>query len=233
MRLEEPTSTARGATALTVETEPKKRKHMDDDVTLERKVRLEDGTVELLRLQPCRCKVDFRPKGGICGKCGGAVPMPREFGSQRYLYLLKSIKAATPERCLIWPYSKSRDGYGIIWLNGKNRTVHRVSFAVFNDRIDPTLDVCHSCDVKPCFNPFHLWEGTTSDNVRDSWEKGRRSLAGERHPLHKLTADQVRIIRQTYVPRKNSAQLAERFGVSQGSICKVVTRETWSEAGDE
>jgi hypothetical protein len=32
--------------------------------------------------------------------------------------------------------------------------------------------VCHSCDVKLCFNPKHLWPGTNQENQLDASRKG-------------------------------------------------------------
>jgi predicted DNA binding protein len=53
-------------------------------------------------------------------------------------------------------------------------------------------------------------------------------LNGEIHPLAKLTAAQVRTIRQTYEPgRVTMFDLAERYGVSKQAISSIINRLSW------
>jgi len=77
-------------------------------------------------------------------------------------------------------------------------------------------------------NPEHLFVGTQKDNVHDSMKKGRRhSKAGVGHHLAKLTDEQVLEIRAAAKAGESRKTLAERFGVRQGAISKIVTRVRW------
>lgn len=75
--------------------------------------------------------------------------------------------------CWLWTKARGKKGYGQIWVDGKTARVSRVAFVVFKGAIPDGLDVLHSCDNPPCFNPEHLFAGTQSENVKDSVRKGR------------------------------------------------------------
>lgn len=50
---------------------------------------------------------------------------------------------------------------------------NRASWLVYCGEIPFGALVCHKCDVKGCVNPGHLYLGTASDNVQDSWDRAR------------------------------------------------------------
>ena len=53
------------------------------------------------------------------------------------------------------------------------KPAHRVSYDAFIGNPIEGLEICHHCDRKGCINPFHLFQGTHSDNVQDAIVKGR------------------------------------------------------------
>lgn len=59
---------------------------------------------------------------------------------------------------------------------GQNpRYAHRAAWELAHGRPVPDgMDVCHSCDVRHCVNPAHLFIGTAKDNIQDSIRKGRQ-----------------------------------------------------------
>jgi hypothetical protein len=93
-------------------------------------------------------------------------------------------------------------------------------------QIPDDMFVCHRCDNPPCVNPAHLFIGTNADNMADMKSKGR-SMAGERHPLSKLTTDNVIRIRQLASEGVAQSSIASAFGVSRSTVYLLVKRERW------
>jgi hypothetical protein len=56
-------------------------------------------------------------------------------------------------------------------------SAHRVAVMIATGRPVPNeLAVLHECDVPRCVNPAHLRVDTLSENARDAFRKGRRSM---------------------------------------------------------
>lgn len=78
-----------------------------------------------------------------------------------------------------------------------------------------------------------MYLGDHVQNMRDMVADGH-SLKGEKHPAAVLSEEQVVEIRGTYRRgtglhhRGNSAELANRFGVTQQAIWAVMNGRTWS-----
>jgi hypothetical protein len=67
--------------------------------------------------------------------------------------------------------------------------------------------------------PAHLELGTHQDNVNDMIERGRKkSLPGERHPLARLTVEAVREIRAAPSRPGVCIDLAQKYGVTVGTV---------------
>ena len=84
--------------------------------------------------------------------------------------------------CWLWTGYKTNNGYGRFWFSGKPTLVHRFSYELHYGEIPADKVICHSCDVRNCIRPEHLFCGTHQDNVNDRDKKGRqKSIRGEKH----------------------------------------------------
>lgn len=93
--------------------------------------------------------------------------------SQMRAFLLGQGKG-NESGCWEWTGTLSKSGYGKIKWQQKDWRVHRLmahlwlGMAATDERL-----VCHACDNPKCFNPAHLFVGTSKDNQQDSVRKGR------------------------------------------------------------
>jgi hypothetical protein len=133
-------------------------------------------------------------------------------------------------------------------------TAHRVSFSAYIGPVPEGMYVLHRCDNRKCFNPEHLFAGSQSDNMVDmvaknrqgayqkpliSWQKknpskvrrgkdhpmyGKKHMAGESHPMSKLTESQALDIKHS---KGTLRAIAEKYGVSQSCVSVIRSGKHW------
>lgn len=133
--------------------------------------------------------------------------------------------------CWLWLGHFDKNGYGQLALPGRRGgtlQAHRFSWQLHNGPIPDGKCVLHKCDNPSCVNPKHLFLGTNYDNWHDMENKGRWKPGGcpqgEKHPLAKLSDEQVKAIRLCSL---SGPELARRYGVRPQTIYAVRNRETW------
>ena len=134
-----------------------------------------------------------------------------------------------PSDCWRWIGAVNSAGYGSILLaDRRTMVVHRLSYEMHHGvKLSPDQAVCHSCDVRRCVNPNHLWLGSAADNNRDRHLKGRSrgaSHSGAKNPMSKLTDDDVRAIRAS---KGTLAEVASQFGITVQTVRNIKLRHTW------
>ena|SRR6185295_3118431 len=128
--------------------------------------------------------------------------------------------------CWLWAGSL-QFGYGQVRLNKKSIRAHRVSYQLHKGEIGEKL-VCHTCDVRCCVNPDHLFLGTYEDNNRDKIAKGRTNyVIGDKCSYAILKSEDVLKIRELHESGINQRILAKQFNVHFATINLVVNRKNW------
>lgn len=136
--------------------------------------------------------------------------------------------------CIIWTGFKDKSGYGRVLARFAPRIffVHRLSWFLKHGDFDLNLRVLHSCDVRDCVNPKHLWLGTQIDNIRDMCAKGRQRgivRRGECSPVAKLSNSDIRKMRAARKAHGTAYhKLAKRFSVSTMTAYRAITGQSWS-----
>lgn len=97
---------------------------------------------------------------------------------------------------------------------------YRIAYRVFVGEIPDGLQINHHCDNGLCVNPAHLYAGTQQQNMRDAIVRSRLSVptaSGE--GVHNAYSDRlVDEVRARYSQGERQLDLAERFGVSLGTV---------------
>jgi hypothetical protein len=129
--------------------------------------------------------------------------------------------------CWLWLGGLGKDGYGMAWdvAEKKSLGAHRWVYMLLVGPIPEGQNVLHRCDNPCCVNPDHLFLGSLGDNNRDRKEKGR-GATGVRHPMNKLSVEQVLEIRNAPGLHR---EIAGQFGVSKSLISHIKTRRLWKE----
>lgn len=132
--------------------------------------------------------------------------------------------------CWEWTGSRFANGYGQFGSDKTSRMAHRIAYRLAFGEFDNSLYVCHKCDNPPCVRPNHLFLGSGVDNMQDALRKGRHvpARAGDRNPNAKLTAQQVREMRQLFVEGWKQAELIARFSVSSATVWHIVHNKSYT-----
>lgn len=149
-------------------------------------------------------------------------------GETAYEYLKRAIANHKTDECLIWPFAKSKEGYGYLLYPETRRYVkaHRLAYKLaFGEW--PIPQGRHLCGNARCFNPFHIAPGTDADNMADKVAMGRvRGAVGSRNAAAKITeavAVQIRLDSATM----RQYQLCEKYGLCRSTVRLLLQGKRW------
>ena len=135
--------------------------------------------------------------------------------------LRSSIGPPDENGCRPWT-GHLTSGYGRISVGYAERKVVRVLWEMEHGPIPSGLHVCHRCDNPACCAVEHLWLGTHADNMADKARKGRAPAT-----RLKLSAEQVREIRNLRDLGLTCKEIGGRFGVTGQYVGNIVRGEVW------
>lgn len=137
--------------------------------------------------------------------------------------------------CWEWQGARCREGYGNFKVpelgHRMNFGAHRIAYRLTNGKFpDEGGVVRHKCDNPRCVNPFHLEEGTKSDNAMDMVVRGRQVLsdqAGENNGNAKLSSVDVAFIKREIERGETNVALAAKYGVTHQLISRIRRGHSW------
>lgn len=133
------------------------------------------------------------------------------------------VDKSNTDGCWLWTGFIADNGYGKLTINGNSMWAHRCAWAATYGHAPKDKFVCHTCDVRACCNPSHLFLATHTENMLDMRMKGR-GKRGSVCPQAKLNEEKVALILASNAPR---GQLAIEFDVSPATITHIRQRLTW------
>jgi len=114
--------------------------------------------------------------------------------------------------CILWTGKLMANRYAV---RGRVLVHREVLEQKLGRPIAPGMDTCHTCDVRHCINPDHLYEGTRAQNMQDARDRGRLvNPRGEQHPKARLSDQDVRDIRRLHDRGVSYDALGARYGIS-------------------
>ena len=137
-------------------------------------------------------------------------------------------KVEKSDGCWLWISARATNGYGKFgdWKNRKTWAAHRLAWTLTIGPIPPGLEVCHSCNVKLCVRPGHLYLAPHATNMADARRDGLYAV-GARHPRARLTEEQVRCIRLQVAAGESRSAVARQYGLHSTAVSAIVRGALW------
>lgn len=163
-----------------------------------------------------RSRIYGNPEGGLRSLFGDAAK-----------FYIETVLPYSKDKCLIWPYYRSKAGYAKIWM--PERSSRLVCRLVCEDIHGPaptdTHQAAHICGNGHlgCCSPKHCVWKTPIQNNADKLIHGTHNR-GIRNYYTKLTENDVRYIRSSTKPVND---LAKRFCVNPSHISAIRNRRAW------
>jgi hypothetical protein len=102
--------------------------------------------------------------------------------NEHWLARVKQKTIIDANGCWLWQGWCTTKGYGGTTYRGENVMIHRQAYKILN-KVELAFEdfICHKCDVKPCWNPDHVWLGDNGLNKKDETLKGTNFWAKKTH----------------------------------------------------
>lgn len=120
--------------------------------------------------------------------------------------------------CWLWGGAISKNGYGTVRYNYVYKGAHVVAWEMFFGLVPFGKQLNHTCHIRNCVNPFHMYVGTQLQNLQDMWGRGKGLLRGENHPNSKLSDDDADKVRRDPRPLR---QIATEYKVSTTLVSMI------------
>ena len=135
-------------------------------------------------------------------------------------------KVDKTDGCWLWTAATVPQGYGKMFFDGKLRLATHISWYLEHSEW-PADCMLHTCDIRLCVRPSHLFSGSRADNYADMAAKGRRGVAvGEANGNSKLTKSQVEQIKNSLL---TGGELARLHGVSRQMVSFIRRGLYWKD----
>ena len=144
-------------------------------------------------------------------------------------YIHETVLKYEGDECLIWPYARMANGYGVARVGGRNHLVSRFICEQVNGAPPtPEHEAAHLCGKGHlgCCAKSHLSWKTPVENAEDRLIHGTDSR-GSKHVTSKLTEEDVILIR-SLSPAYSHTEIAKMFNVHRAHVGDIINRHRWA-----
>lgn len=143
---------------------------------------------------------------------------------------LAQIMAKTREegKCLIYTGHLAKKGYPEIVWRGRQWRGNRLVYLLIHGSLPVGQLICHTCDVRSCINPDHLYAGTPAQNSGDLVVRGRHHKKRTTHcPYgHEYTKENTKIRKGKWRSckacyRSKQSEYTKRYHEKRKSLLEV------------
>lgn len=143
---------------------------------------------------------------------------------------LRSLVGHKGDDCVIWPFSRTKYGYGSVGSANFGTTLAHRAVCIIAHGPPPSdnHEAAHNCGKghEGCVNPNHLRWDTRKGNMADKLRHGT-APRGENCGMAKLKQAEVNVIRSVKTT-KSARMLAEEYGVSERTIHRIWNGHRWA-----
>lgn len=148
-----------------------------------------------------------------------------------FMARIERVPGPMPEPCWLWTGYIGHNGYARFRVAAKatrsTGKAHRFAYAVAAGEAIPFKAwVLHTCHVRRCVHPAHLYLGDAAQNSKDMIAAGN-SNRGEKNARAKLAAHHVRAIRFRLAAGEAVAVIAREFRVTRATIYHIGAGDRW------
>lgn len=144
-----------------------------------------------------------------------------------YGALGKFIKLAalfSGDTCLIWPFAIRKDGYGEARRHFGGLAHRALCFAAHGHPPFEDAEAAHSCGVRACMNPAHVYWATAIQNAADRERHGRQRKGSDAAGAV-LTRKEAAEIRDSAA---RGVDLAEKYRITPQEVCHIRKGRRWA-----